>query len=167
MSKSSNNAGYPYFLVPGEHLLPAYYRKLNRCFFMLSPLIFLANEFLVRSDLADYKKAPDALWSIIALALNAQTPMDRSPSVLVAMVLFAACLAINFSLLPKWGRRPSKTGMKAGLPPKDGYGNAYFGIFNPIDKNAFMFWNSVLVPASFLFASFIPCMFINLLRSLP
>lgn len=160
------NIKYPFFLGPNEHCLSDYYRQLNRWFYILSPLVLLANEFFIRPDLVGYKKTPDSIWSILALTLNAQIPLGHGMPIIFAIAMYSLCLAINFFMLPKWGVRPSKIGMKSGLPIDDGYKGAYFYIANPIQKNAFVFWNAISIRISFFFASFIPCMGINLFRSL-
>lgn len=171
MSKSQNTRSYPFFLGPAEHRLPTYYRRLNRLAFTLSSLIFLVNEFFVRPDLAVYKNAPETLWSIIALTLNAADTADHVMPLIASIVLYSVFLTINLLLLPKWGPRPTKVGMKSGVPHHtevgiDVYPNAYFLISNPIQKFAFMCWHSVLMPVTAFFASFLPCMLINLLRNL-
>lgn len=169
MSKSQNTRSYPFFLGPAEHRLLTYYRRLNRLGYILIPLIFLVNEFFVRPDLAVYKNAPETLWSIIALTLNAADTADHVMPLIASIVLYSVFLTINLLLLPKWGPRPTKIGMKSGLPPPrdvDVYGYAYFLISNPIQKFAFMCWHSVLMPVTAFFVSFMPCGFVNLLRSL-
>ncbi len=167
MRRMPNSLNYPFFWGPAEHSLQAYYRRLNLLAFTLTPLMLLANEFLIRPDLADYRKIPNAVWSIIALALNAQITLDQYMTVWVVFVLYAACLGSIVLLLPKWGVRPTKIGMKSGLPPRDAdYEHVYFCILNPMQKYAYMLWISVLMPLNYFFGSFVICMVINLLRSL-
>jgi hypothetical protein len=166
MNNLLSNRSYPFFLGPEEHGLPAYYRRLNRFAFAFSPLIFVVNEFFIRPDLSVYKKTPEALWSIIALTLNSEIPTAHTMPVIAAIALYSACLGINVYMLPKWGPRAAKVGMKSGLPTNAEYAIAYFQISNRIEKMAFTFWNSIFVPVSFFFASFLPCMFVNLIRSL-
>jgi len=166
MSQLKNASRYPYFLGPDEHFLSAYYRRLSRLSLILMVLIFLMNEIFVRPKLAIYKSTPDALWSILALLLNAQVPLDRGLLVIAFMSIYILSLAICVCLLPKWGLLPKNIGLKSWLPPKDKYEEVYFLVASPLKKYAFTFWNLVLVPSSYIFASFLPCMFINLLRSL-
>lgn len=167
MRRILSTANYPFFWGPAEHSLQAYYRRLNHLAFIVAPLMFLINELLVRPDLILYKKASNALWSIIALAFNAQLTLDQNMTVFVVFVIYAACLWASVLLLPKWSMRPSEIGMKSGLPPRDtNYENVYFWISNSIEKYAYIFWNSVLIPFSFFFGSFLIGMFINLIRIL-
>jgi hypothetical protein len=166
MRNLPTNMSYPFFLGPEEHGLPAYYRRLNRLGFILMPLVFVANEFFIRPDLSVYKKTPEALWSLIALTLNSEIPTTHTMPVIAAIALYSACLGINFYLLPKWGPRATKVGMKSGLPTNAEYETAYFQISNRIEKIAFMLWNTIFIRISIVLLSFFLCMFINLLRSL-
>ncbi len=166
MRRMHNNLKYPFFWGPAEHSLQAYYRRLNHLAFTLIPLMFLANEFLVRPKLAGYREIPNATWSIIALALNAQIRLDQYMTVFVVFVLYAACLGSIVLLLPKWGARPTEISMKSGLPPRNAdYEHVYFWILNPVQKYAYIFWNLVFMPLNYFFSSFIVCMSVNLLRS--
>jgi hypothetical protein len=160
------NIKYPFFWGPEEHCLSDYYRQLNRWFYILSPLVFLVNEFFIRPGLVGYKETSNSIGSILALTLNAQIPLGQGMPVIGAIATYSLCLAINFVMLPKWGGRPSKAAMKSGLPIDDEYKGAFFYITNPIQKNAFVCWNAISIRISFFFASFIPCMGINLFRSL-
>jgi hypothetical protein len=161
-----NNRSYPFFLGPQEHGLAAYYRLLNRLGLILILLVFVLNEFLIRPNLATYKKTPEALWSLIGLTLNADVPMSHALTVIAAITFFGLCTWFNFYLLPKWGPRATKVGMKSGLPKNEEYAIAYFGISNRIEKWAFSCWHSIVVPIIFFYSSLLTCMFISLLRGL-
>ena len=157
---------YPYFLGPDEHRLFNFYRRLNLSAYLFFPLIIALNELLIRPHLPTYRESPNKLWSIIALALNAQVPVSAGISIYLMMALFALCLAITFVSLPKWGLRATRVSVKNGLPAYADYKNAYFYFENGIQRIGFSTWHFVLMRISFFVGVLMPCMGINLFRSL-
>lgn len=157
---------YPYFLGPDEHRLSNYYRRLNLLAYMFFPLIIVLNELLIRPHLPAYRESLNNVWSTIALALNAQVPASAAISIHLMMALFALCLAITFVSLPKWGLQATKASMKTGLPAYADYKSAYFQLENSIQRIGFFTWHFMLMRISFFFGVFMPCIGINLFRSL-
>ncbi len=157
---------YPFFLGPEDHRLGDYYKKLNRSSFILMPLLFVLNELYVRPNLLVYKASSERLWSIIALALNAQIPVSVGVSAYLAIAFFMICLATFSLLLPKWGPRSTRVGMKSGLPTYTEYKSAYFQIENQLHRAVFFVWHRVLMVMAFFLGICSLCMTVNLFRSL-
>lgn len=157
---------YPYFLGPDEHRLFSHYRTLNGLAFVLMPLVFVLNEFLVRPHLNAYRELPEGIWAITVLLLSAQIPTSSGTTVMSALIVIAGCYAVCFFMLPKWGFRPSQMSMKSGLPTYIEYKSAVFFIQSTARRLAFFVWHSLLMRVSFFLGVFIPTMVINLFRSL-
>jgi hypothetical protein len=157
---------YPFFLGPEEHRLFSYYRRINLWSYIFFPMIIALNELLIRPRLPAYRESPERFWSMLALLLNAQVPASVGVSIHVTLGLCALCLATTFVLLPKWGLRAAKISVKHGLPAYAEYKAAYFYFENSIQRFGFFMWHSVLMPVSFFFGVFVPCMVISLFRSL-
>jgi hypothetical protein len=157
---------YPFFLGPEDHRLGDYYKTLNRWGFILMPLLFALNELFVRPNLSIYKASPDRLWSIVALTLNAQIPVSMGVRAYLVIALFMMGLAAFFLMLPKWGPRATRVGMKSGLPTYSEYKSAYFQIENQIHRTVFFVWHRVLMRIAFFIGICSLCTAINLFRSL-
>jgi hypothetical protein len=157
---------YPYFLGHEDHRLGDYYKTLNRLSFVLIPVLFALNELFVRPSILAFKASPERLWSIIALALNAQIPESAGASAYLVIALFMPVTAILFFVLPKWGVRATTAAMKSGLPSYTEYSCAHFQIKNLLQRTAFFGWHRVLMPIAFFLGICSLYMTINLFRSL-
>jgi len=156
----------PYVLEPNKHRLRFFYRRLNKIGLVMIVLIVTVNELFLRNNLLSYSASPEKFSSLVVLTLNASAPSSFAQKLIFVFPLLALCYAVLFTLLPKWGVQCLKRNLKTGLPVYEEYGNTYFFIDSQIQKIAFYLWHSVLMRVSFLFATFIPCMGINLFRSL-
>jgi hypothetical protein len=160
---------YPYFLGPDEHRLGAYYRTLQRLGFALMPVVFVLNEFLVRTHLDAYQQTPDRFWSLFVLTLNGQMPPAQWAKVYWVIVTYFIALTLVRSMLPKWNTRASKVILRSSFLPIleiDDYRVAYFYIKNLPQKIVFLVWHWVATPSGFFIGSLLPCMGVNFIRSI-
>ena len=156
---------FPYVLEPQQHQLKRFYQGLNRVGFVLVFVVIVLNELFVRKNLVLYQSTPGQVWSMIALTLNAKSPVPFAQTLIFLFPLLACSFAMVFSQLPKWSTQQFKRNLKSGLPAYGEYGEAFFFIDSKIQQNAFHVWHSVLMMVSLFFGVFGLCMCFNLFRS--
>lgn len=156
---------YPYFLYPEQHQLATKQKTPNTLVVTAMLILLVFNEFLIRPTLPVIKNSPSGALQLFALTINGQFPLGKAHIAHFFMMALSASYLVIFVLLPKNGKIASDAVMKKSLPDLDELKDAIFFIETPLQNLAFLFWYRFLMRLTLLIVTILPCMLLNMFRS--